>query len=254
MVATSAFGQDGYVVFGVDPKVMLWAKAAHRTARHIASDPEAQLAHLRHQKTWFVGVDALPNAADGAIEGTPLEGPWAQHGIAPNSWHPAQLSIVYPGYPGQDSDESDANHQYRIRRHAAHVDGLLPVGPTRRRYLLEPHAFILGLPLNETDAAPLMVWPGSHVLMGEAFRQIIGSQPPDKVDLTEGYQAARAEVFEQIEPRPVTAKPGQSILMHRHLVHGVAAWQDHDIAPAEGRMIAYFRPQVEVTDWLAPDP
>lgn len=243
--------ETGFAVFDVDPAVGRWAETAHRVARQIAADPAARAANLRHAETWFVGVDALPNAEDGSIDGAPLLGQWRGHIDAPAAWHPAQLSIVYPGYPGQDPKESDANHRYRITRHAAHVDGLLPIGPDRRRYLREPHTFVLGLPLNQADAAPLMVWPGSHRIMGQAFRAAIGRQTPTEVDVTEAYQVARRDVFERIAPQAIVAKPGQAILLHRHLLHGVAAWKEGQMAPPEGRMIAYFRPQFAAEAWLA---
>lgn len=211
------------------------------------------MKNLRHGQTWFVGVDALPNAADGSLDEVPLTGPWESYVTAPPVWHPAQLSIVYPGYPGQDAGESSSSHRYRVQRHAAHVDGLLPIGPARRRFLREPHAFILGLPLTVSEAAPLMVWPGSHTIMGDAFRDLVGTGDPLTVDLTAGYQAARRQVFDRIAPVPVTALPGQSVLLHRHLLHGVAPWDDCASGPPEGRMVAYFRPQFSADQWLRMD-
>ncbi|MEW9921403.1 hypothetical protein AB2B41_17480 [Marimonas sp. MJW-29] len=243
--------EEGYEVFDSDAAVARWARAALRIARVIAADPAQRAQHLRHGKTWFVGVDALPNAADGAIEGVPLTGPWERRVDRPASWHAAQLSIVYPGYPARDPDQSEANHRFRVTRFAAHVDGLLPVGPDRRRYLREPHAFVLGLPLNLAEVAPLMVWPGSQRIMGAAFRAVIGEREPTKVDLTEAYQAARREVFDSIAPMPVAARPGQAILLHRHLLHGMAPWPAHTPGPAEGRMLAYFRPQFSAEAWVA---
>ena len=241
----------GFVVFEADPRVTRWAAAAREAGTALARDPQVRAANLRHGETWFVGVDALPNDAFGAVDGVPLAGPWEDHITAPATWHAAQLSIVYPGYPAQDPVESDANHRFRITRFAAHVDGLLPEGPARRRYLREPHAFILGLPLNRCAAAPLMVWPGSQQIMGTALRAAIGDQDPATVDLTDAYQAARRRVFEEIAPQPVHATPGQSILLHRHLLHGVAPWAAADTGPSEGRMIAYFRPQTTATRWLS---
>lgn len=242
---------DGYRVFDADPAVGAWAEAAHAAACAVAADPALQAANLRHADTWFVGVDALPNGADGSVAGVALGGSWRAAAAWKGPWHPAQLSIVYPGYPGQGPGESDANHRYRIARHAAHVDGLLPIGAARRRFLREPHAFILGLPLNQSDAAPLMVWPGSHRIMGDAFRQIIGDAQPETVDLTEGYQAARRVVFDTIAPKPLVVQPGQAVLLHRHLLHGVAPWAEGASAPPEGRMIAYFRPQFSAAQWLS---
>jgi hypothetical protein len=244
---------EGYHVFDADPRTLAWAQAAHRVALDLVAQPEVRAPNLRHQATWFVGVDALPNATDGSINGAVLAGDWGGHVDAPSSWHRAQLSIVYPGYPGQDPDESDANHRYRINRFAAHVDGLLPIGPDRRRFLKEPHAFILGLSLNVSDAAPLMVWPGSHQIMGAAFRSAMIGHDPTGIDITDIYQSARREVFDTITPIAIRARPGQAMLLHRHLLHGVAPWQDGDSAPPEGRMIAYFRPQFGAEDWLRED-
>lgn len=246
-------GAAGFSVFDPDAATARWADAALSVAVKITSDPEIRAANLRHGNTWFVGVDALPNATDGSVAGVPLAGRWAAHIRSTTHWHPAQLSVVYPGYPQQDADESDANHRYRITRFAAHVDGLLPIGPQRRRYLREPHAFILGLPLNLSDAAPLMVWPGSHLIMGDAFRRHMQGAEPCAIDITDIYKAARKQVFEQIKPIAIAAEPGQAMLLHRHLLHGVAPWHAGAGAPPEGRMVAYFRPQFSAAAWLAQD-
>lgn len=242
---------DGFTVFAHDDQVLAWAQAARPIASQLSQDPVIRTDNLRHGQTWFVGVDALPNDPDGSIAGTPLAGPWTDYISPPNRWHRAQLSIVYPGYPRQDEDETDANHRYRITRKAAHVDGLLPIGPKRRRYLREPHAFILGLPLNVSDASPLVVWPGSQFIMGAALRQAIGAADPTQVDITEAYHAARRSVFERITPITVSAQPGQSILLHRHLLHGVDVWHPAATAPPEGRMITYFRPEFSALEWIA---
>lgn len=248
----SVLDETGFAVFGADPTVARWAVAAHAAALKLTADPALRETNLRHGNTWFVGVDALPNAPDGSVDGVALAGDWQQHVRGPPVWHRAQVSVIYPGYPQQDADESHAAHRFRVRRHAAHVDGLLPEGPLRRRFLREPHAFILGLPLNRANAAPLMVWPGSHYMMGQAFRDLIGERAPGFVDLTDGYQAARRAVFDQIDPIALHASPGQAILLHRHLLHGVAAWSENDLAPPEGRMVAYFRPEFSggTQEWL----
>ena len=246
------FDQTGYAVFGADPAVVRWADAAHAAALKLTADPALRETNLRHGDTWFVGVNALPNAPDGSVDGVALAGDWQQHVSCPPVWHRAQVSVIYPGYPQQDVDESDAAHRFRVRRHAAHVDGLLPEGSQRRRFLREPHAFILGLPLNRSNAAPLMVWPGSHHIMGQAFRDMIGRRDPGSVDLTDGYQAARRVVFDQIAPIALHATPGQAILLHRHLLHGVATWSENDRVAPEGRLVAYFRPEFSggAEEWL----
>lgn len=235
----AALGSEGFRVYAQDPQVMQWAEAAAQAMRAVRPDP----AQLRHGKTWYVGLDALPNALDGSVGGVALRGPWEGAIEAPLAWHRAQVSIVYPGYPQKDPDEGDAAHRYRIIRFAAHVDGLLPIGAQKRRFLREPHAFILGLPLNACAAAPLMVWPGSHLVMQRALRAGLAGPDPTQIDITEVYHAARRAVFEEITPVAVQMEPGQAVLLHRQILHGVAPWGD---AAAEGgncRSVAYFRPE-----------
>lgn len=236
--------------FERDAGVARWAQAANRVADRVLADPAQQAAWLRHGATWFVGVDALPNARDGSIDGVALQGPW---GLAQTEWHAAQLSVTYPGYPGRDAGESDAAHRFRRDRYAAHLDGLLPEGPDKRRHLREPHAYILGIALNATppDAAPLVVWEGSPAIMRAAMRAAFeGMAPADwgNVDVTEAYQAARRAVFAQCDPVTVPLKPGESVLVHRLAVHGVAPWK----RGTGDRRIAYFRPLLaDPADWLA---
>ena len=241
--------RDGYVLFAHDPRVLAWAQAAKKVAAEIAADPAKQRDNLRHRDTWFVGVDALPNDRDGAIDGVPLSGPWVGH-VPDLPQHAAQLSIIYPGYPRRDPDQSAASHRYRMERCAAHVDGLLPEGPARRRHLREPHGFIAGLPLNDVAASPLVVWEGSHRIMRAAFQGVYSGLPADAwgdVDVTDVYQAARKDCFARCKRTEIHAKPGEVILLDRHLLHGVAPWGD---TPGDMRMIAYFRPQIAVADWL----
>lgn len=246
MVA-QALARDGFGVVPYDPRVSNWAKAAHAAGcRVLEGDGER-----RHGATWFVGVDALPNAQDGSIDGVPLEGAWLQYVPAPRVWHAAQLSVVFPGYPQQDPSESDAAHRFRRNRDAAHVDGLLPEGPDKRRHLREPHGFIAGFALNETNASPLVVWKGSHQQMRAAFRTAFAGIPPaawGDVDVTDIYQSARRACFETCERIEVTSRPGEVVLLDRHLLHGVAPWQQG--MTGDLRMIAYFRPLIGAVDWL----
>ncbi|MBY5933990.1 hypothetical protein KUV51_13345 [Tateyamaria omphalii] len=231
--------RDGFVVFDHDPRTMRWAEAARKTAEGLAADPKVQSANLRHGRTWFVGVDVLPNDTWGGVAGVPLAGPWQPH-VPDLPLHAAQVSIVYPGYPVRDPDQSDANHRFRQTRMAAHVDGLLPEGPARRRFPREFHAYILGLPLNDVSASPTVIWPGSHRIMQAALAGAIGDNDPGQVDVTEAYHAARRTVFERCAPVPIRARPGQSFLIHRFALHGTQPW---DGADTDGRMIAFFRPE-----------
>ena len=108
----------------------------------------------------MVGVDALPNRPDGSVAGVALGGQAIAAAMALSgtvALHPAQLSVTRPGYPRPSERESEAAFGYRLRRDAAHVDWLMAEGPDKRRFLREPHAWILGIALTtaDADAAPL---------------------------------------------------------------------------------------------------
>lgn len=239
----------GWQKIGPDPAIAAWAEAARRAAVDTlatSTDP------WRCGGTWFVGVDALPNTPDGAIQGTPF--PWKALPLCPEPLHPAQLSVIRPGYPQPSPDESPAAFAFRQTRDAAHLDGLLPIGPDKRRMVKEPHAWILGLPLNDTTASPLTVWEGSHELLRAAILKALTPHPPQTwgdIDLTEPYQQARRDIFATCRRIELSARPGEATLLHRLTLHGVAPWKPEDTAPPEGRMIAYIRPQLpSVEDWL----
>jgi hypothetical protein len=170
--------------------------------------------------------------------------------------HRAQVSVCYPGYPQPSAEETEAAYRFRRNRDAAHVDGLLAEGPEKRRHLKEPHAYILGLPLTaqSDDASPLTVWEGSHRIMGPMFARLFEGHPPaswPEIDLTEAYQEARRQVFAECSRLVLPAGPGEAVLLHRHLVHGVAPCGEDATASPEGRMIAYFRPEFpQLSDWI----
>lgn len=203
----------------------------------------------------------MPNDDTGRIAGGPdLAGPaldFIANGLGQTGvrWDRAQVSVCYPGYPLQ-GEESDAAFRFRRDRYAAHVDGLLPISPQRRRHLQEFHRFILGLPLSQApaEAAPFVVWEGSHRIMGAMFKDLFAGLSPEAwpdVDVTQAYQATRRDVFETCKPVLLPARPGEAYLVHRHALHGVAPWDKNVVGPEEGRVIAYFRPEfIRVSDWL----
>jgi hypothetical protein len=228
------------------------ATAAPVAARVVAESGEA----WRAGGTWFVGLDALPNMPDGRIGDA--EFPWDDVGLAPVALHPAQVSVTRAGYPQPDTGESEKSFSFRRFRDAAHLDGLLPIGPEKRRMVKEPHMWILGLPLNAADsrAAPLVVWEGSHRIMGQALRAALADAAtrPEDMDITDPYQAARRAVFDTCPRVELPGRPGEAVILHRHLIHGVAPWADGAAADPPGRMVAYFRPLCPTfEDWLRSD-
>lgn len=262
-----AFDRAGYRRFGTDARLLAWVRAARPLAERAARDPALRAQWLRHGGTWFVGVNALPNGHDGAVRdaGVPPLGGAAHDWISARAdlshagYDRAQISVCYPGYPKRDPAETEAAHDYRRRRDAAHVDGLHPVGPDRRRKLREAHAFVLGIPLTRASAraAPFVVWEGSHRIMGPALAAALqGAEPArwHEVDLTDAYHAARRAVFDRCRRVELPAGPGEAYVIHRHALHGVAPWDGRARAEPAGRMIAYFRPEMAggIAAWLDP--
>ena len=243
------FLELGWTRFGVDARVLEWLDSAEAAARRSVSDPAFSRWH-RCGGTWFAGVGALANDADGAVPGGPPLGGEAVRFAetlagGPFAWDRAQVSICYPGYPKRGDGESAAAFAYRRNRDAAHVDGLLPVGPERRRFLREHHRFILGLPVGPADpaASPFVVWEGSHRIVRESFAGSFGDTPPAAwrdIDVTDAYRALRRRIFAECRRVALTAGRGEAFLVHRLALHGTAPWRA-DAAAGE-RTILYFRP------------
>ncbi len=256
----TGFDEKGWVKFPNDPVLAEWIAHALPIARQAVADP-ANSRWLDCEGTWFVGVDALDNDIEGRVgQSGPLIGKAVdfltdRYGKLP--LHKAQVSVVYPGYPRPRTEESEASARYRAKRDAAHVDGLKPSGPERRRKVDEPHAWILGVPLSEArrDAAPLVLWEGSHKILQRAFAQALSGHSQgylSQIDVTDAYLAARREVFETCPRIELPARPGEAYVLHRHCLHGVASWAEGASAGADGRMIAYLRPIMAggVAEWV----
>ncbi|MCP5083857.1 MAG: hypothetical protein GY948_19390 [Alphaproteobacteria bacterium] len=255
------FFERGWCRFPYDPLLAAWIEDGIEDARQTLDAPE-QAVWLRCGGTWFAGVNALPNDAHGAVPGgRPLGGAAFEFianelGLTGIVWDRAQVSICYPGYPIKGDHETEAAARFRRNRDAAHVDGLSPEGPKRRRHLREHHGFLLGIPMVEVGAgaSPLVVWEGSHELMRAAFTETFADLAPESwgdVDVTDDYQAARRRAFDACKRVVVGARPGEAYLLHRLALHGVAPWAPGAGAGPDGRMICYFRPEVGgPEDWL----
>ncbi len=259
-----SFQQKGWAKFAPDPALDAWIDAAKPKAVRVAGDPAWQAEWLRCGGTWFVGVNALENGADGAVSGVPLSGKavdFIHETIepAPISWDRAQVSVCYEGYPQPWDGESESALRFRRDRDAAHVDGLHGEGQPRRRFLREFHQFLLGIALTDSPAkaAPFVIWEGSHKIVQTAFFKALMDHPvetwPD-VDLTDVNMATRRTIFETCKRVELPLKKGESYVIHRHALHGVAPWDIGLKGPDEGRIIAYFRPadEAQMQRWIAP--
>lgn len=249
--ATSFF-ERGWCRFDYDPVLHDWIRVALPAARATLTDPQ-HAKWLRYQGTWFAGVNALPNDAAGAVGASgPVRGQAVEFidnilGLRDFAWDAAQVSVCFPGYPQPMPGESPGRARFRREQDAAHVDGLLPEGPRRRRHLREYHGFILGIPMVDFDAAaaPFVVYEGSQELMRDVFRaRFAGIEPDDwgEEDITEVYHAARSQAFAQCPRVELHARPGEAFIAHRLVLHGTAPWRDGAAAGPDGRMICYFRP------------
>lgn len=253
---TGNFLARGWACFEHHVKVMEWAQSVKDAAMDTLGDPQHS-EWFRHENTWFVGVNALTNDPNGKVGAGPdLNAPALDiatqiYGKIPLDQ--GQVSVTFPGYPLRDVNESDAAHRFRKLRDAAHVDGLHARGRDHRRFLNEPHAYILGFPLGTSRHAPLVVWENSHEVMRSAFRTAFQGLDPSKwaeVDLTDIYKAARRKVFETCKRIELPVSAGQATLVHRLAVHGVAPWGKG--GQGENRAIIYFRPALPggAQDWL----
>ncbi len=238
-----------------------WLDALDHHAERALRDP-ANAKWLRAGGTWYAGVNLLNNDPSGACPGGPplptsiLQWVSDHTGHHTDHWDAGQLSVVYPGYPRPDPGESEASYRYRLQRDAAHVDGLHPVGPERRRHANEYHAFVLGLPwANAPDGgSPLAVWEGSHHIIKAALQTTLAGVPPARwhdVDLTEPYHRARKTVFAECRRVEVSTDRGGAYLVHRLAVHGIAPWRAGG-NPELRRAVCYFRPALpNPAHWLA---
>ena len=250
MVADDLAGA-GWALIGPNARIAGWARAAHPLAKAgIAAQPNG----WRCGGTWHVGLEALPNGPDGALSGVAF--PWDALPLQRVPLERGQVSVIRPGYPQPWDGEGDAAFAFRQKRDAAHLDGLLAVGPGKHRMIKEPHAWILGIALNDHGAAasPLTLWEGSHLVLGAALRRALAGVPEAdwaEADLTATYREARKHVFDTCARVTVPLRLGEASLLHRLTLHGMAPWLDGANAPPEGRMIAYFRPMLpSVAAWL----
>lgn len=255
------FFDRGWCRFAHDPRLLDWVEGALAPARAARIDP-GNGKWLRYQGTWFAGVNVLTNDSlgsageSGALGGDVVTFIAAELGLTKFDWDPAQVSICYPGYPLPMEGESDARARYRRERDAAHVDGLLREGPQARRHLREHHAFILGIPMVEfdADAAPFVIWEGSHEIMRSGFSDFFADTPCENwgdQDITDVYHAARERIFSSCDRVEIYAQPGEAFLAHRLSLHGMAPWGEAAQAGPDGRMICYFRPAtLNPREWL----
>ena len=93
---------------------LAWSTATLLKARTAVADPK-NANWPQCEGTWFVGIDVLPDDAQGRIW-APLQGAavdFIRHHIGPiPPLHAGQLSVVYPGYPKPHAGETETAFRY----------------------------------------------------------------------------------------------------------------------------------------------
>ena len=256
-----AFRRLGWQTLPRDQSVLDWTSCVRTWVDAKLIAKQFSPSQLRCGGTWFAGVNFLENKGSGEFNGISFSGHSVaeilkQFGVYFDGWDSAQVSICYPGYPKKMNEESTAAFEYRKKRYGAHVDGIIPVGINKRRFLKEPHAFVLGIPLSDFNkyAAPLVVWEGSHKIIRSMIWEKLKNFDPQSwtnIDITENYHEARRIIFNTCKPKIITAPVGSTYIIHRHSLHGIMPWDKRGDSEASGRMIAYFRPKLKKLEyWL----
>ena len=232
-----------------------WAAAARPAAAAAARDP-AKAHWLRCGGTWFVGVDALPNDAQGRVGERPAARR-CRHGLHPRrTWHfPCRCTArrsrsATPAIRSPRREESEAAFSFRLKRDAAHVDGLLAEGPEQAPH---PEGAARLYPRPDADRAirrrstAYRVGGLASASMRDMFEK--AARRPCAGDLARHRPHRRLSGGAPRRSSPpaggsrLPSAPGEAVLLHRHLLHGVAPWGEVPTASADGRMIAYFRPE-----------
>ncbi|MFT5115945.1 MAG: hypothetical protein ACI8P9_005304 [Parasphingorhabdus sp.] len=251
----SSYLKLGWTQFEFDTNIDVWVRHALPCAKAAIISPDfAQW--FRNNNTWFVGVNALPNDPLGRVgKSSHLQGKVTDFikRLMPDEtfqWDQGQISVCYPSYPQPWEGETEAAHQYRLKRDAAHVDGLAREGPQLKRHLREHHAFILGIPLVSApaDASPVVIWEGSHQITRDCFKEYLQHIHPDNwgdVDVTKRYHELRKQIFHSCNRIELAVQPGECYLIHRLAMHGIAPWRNKQLGYNDGRIICYFRPELD---------
>ena len=248
------YSAKGWVALPFSKGLFTWANTVKKSVNQkLGSMTEAE-KDLRCGGTWFPGVNFLDNDPNGNVDGStfPSDRTELLKRLEPSFsgfYDRAQISICYPSYPKKMADETISAFNYRTNRFAAHLDGLLPIGQSRRRFLIEHHAFIYGIPVNPSgeDSSPCVVWEGSHKLVQSEFKSFLISKNINSLegqDVTEFYTSLRKKIFSSCKIKPVWVPLGHSYLIHRLTLHGILAWKGSGENTNMNRTIAYFRPHL----------
>ena len=251
----AAFHARGWVRLGWDrPDGGLGGKAASGPTMALTQASEG--AEFRCDGAWFPGDQyRWPTAQTAArrslgvppLGGAPLRFLAEALGFAGLAFDRAQLSVCFPGYPRQGA----RGDRGRLRLSLASATPPMSTGCGARC-----RARADGGSRRPTASSSACRWwrpirPRARSRSGRArtrscaapSREAFAGAPPERwreIDVTEAYQEARQRCFETCARVPLPARRGESTIVHRLALHGVAPWTAPANAPP--RAIAYFRP------------
>ena len=257
----SSFNRCGWAVVHEDSGMSKWIVTAKKSVLKRLNSNQLDTKQFKCGGKWFVGVNFLDNDKNGRLDNFEFDGIAVRaikdhFGELFKFWDKAQVSICYEGYPKPSDDETSAAFAFRKNKFGAHVDGILPIGKSKRRYAREFHTFILGIPLESYDifAAPLVVWEGSHqIVRGYLSKKLLNTSVKSwkNIDITQTYHEARKEIFLKCRKKIIMVPAGGSYILHRLALHGVMPWKKTGDLEANSRKIVYFRPVLKAPQlWL----
>tara|TARA_B100001057_G_scaffold375264_1_gene380039 strand:- start:276 stop:1109 length:834 start_codon:yes stop_codon:yes gene_type:complete len=265
--------KNGWSFLNVDSIHYEWTIEAKKQLETKFHQKLFDFKNLRCGSTWFVGTNFLDNSSNGSIGAKLMSKKifgniLKKFGSNIKYWDKGQVSICWPGYPKKDAKETEKSFNFRIKRFASHIDGIIPFGSKKRRFAKEFHAFILGFPIqnNCLECAPLVVWEGSHKIFRNFFKEIyegVTSNKISSIDITELYNECRKKVFTNCEVKKIIPQFNQPYLLDRHILHGIHNWKEKNNIKlntknnrslnsiSDGRVIIYFRPVFfDPLDWI----
>jgi ectoine hydroxylase-related dioxygenase (phytanoyl-CoA dioxygenase family) len=156
--------------------------------------------------------------------------------IGEEMYYPIKSAQVAPRYPVY-ADPAPAPHP--------HLDGLLEL----HNGVVQNFTALIGVllsDLDETDAGNFTVWPGTHKSHEQYFRE----HTPDIMLQEESFRTIHhSPNVPKGEPRQITGKAGDVVIVHYLTLHTAAANIKHNI-----RYACFFRVQHKDRDrdWRAP--
>ena len=96
---------------------------------------------------------------------------------------------------------------------------------------------------------------GSHLNRRATFADLFRDHAPrhwPDIDVAADCQEARRTALETCRRIEPPSSPGEAVLLHRHLLHGLTPWAEGVEGSPDGRMLTYFRPEFpRLADWLS---